>query len=438
MSQIHAAPIRLMMVAPGHFHAALLQKHRHERVDPHAHIFAPLDDDLLRHLKHIHGFNHRTDQPTDWRLSIHTSNDSLNDMLQDRPGNTVVIAGRNRPKISMIQTSVEHGLHVLADKPWIIDSRDLPRLERVLSVAKTRNVVAWDMMTERHDLANRIVGELIQQPKLFGTWKHEGTASKPASALSLESVHFLKKTVAGETLQRPVWWFDESIAGDSLADVGTHLVDLALAWIAPQQTIDASRSVSIRTARRWTLDVHREDFTVMTGRPQFPETLRTQCRGQVLSYWGNGTVELVIGSVPVRITALWELEAPPGDGDRHTFIAHGSVSTITSINNRLISLTPVDPEQAQSLLSELQQWCECRWGDYPKLKPRLSGTTIEFQIPDANRLDHELLFARVFEEFVKYYLDPRSVPDWVSSHLLTKYRITTQASELARIEAGNQ
>ena len=49
-----------------------------------------------------------------------------------RPGNVVVIAGRNSKKIDYILGSVNAGLHVLADKPWIVRSADLPRLEQAI------------------------------------------------------------------------------------------------------------------------------------------------------------------------------------------------------------------------------------------------------------------------------------------------------------------
>ena len=40
-------PIRLMTLAPGHFHAALVQKHMPPGVHRRCHVYAPLDGDLI-------------------------------------------------------------------------------------------------------------------------------------------------------------------------------------------------------------------------------------------------------------------------------------------------------------------------------------------------------------------------------------------------------
>ena len=52
-------------------------------------------------------------------MDVRAGDDFLARMLRERPGNAVIISGRNRPKIDRIPRSVGAGLHVLADKPWI-------------------------------------------------------------------------------------------------------------------------------------------------------------------------------------------------------------------------------------------------------------------------------------------------------------------------------
>ena len=61
----------------------------------------------------------------------------------------MVLSGRNRGKIGLIRASIDAGLHVLADKPWIIQPEDLPELEGTLAAAQSKGVVAYDIMTER-------------------------------------------------------------------------------------------------------------------------------------------------------------------------------------------------------------------------------------------------------------------------------------------------
>ena len=73
----------------------------------------------------------------------------MRSMLRDLAGNVVLFTGRNREKIGRILESLFAGLHVLADKPWIISSGDMPKLEQALALAEERRLAAYDIMTER-------------------------------------------------------------------------------------------------------------------------------------------------------------------------------------------------------------------------------------------------------------------------------------------------
>src|SRR5919108_2675183 len=143
------ADVRLMTLDPGHFHAALVQKEMYPGVAARVDVFAPLGNDLYEHLKRIDGFNRRRERPTAWDLEVHAGADYFERMLREHPGNVVVLSGRNRGKIDRILASVKSGLHVLADKPWILRLDDLPKLEEALAEADQRGVVAYDIMTER-------------------------------------------------------------------------------------------------------------------------------------------------------------------------------------------------------------------------------------------------------------------------------------------------
>src|SRR5262249_48118651 len=118
--------VRLITLDPGHFHAALVQKEMYPGVAPTVHVYAPLGPDLLAHLGRIAGFNSRADKPTAWQLEIHTGSEAQARMLAEKPGNVLVLSGRNRGKIDRIVAAVDAGLHVLADKPWVIDANDQP------------------------------------------------------------------------------------------------------------------------------------------------------------------------------------------------------------------------------------------------------------------------------------------------------------------------
>src|SRR4051794_18271474 len=105
---------RLITLDPGHFHAALIQKEMYAGVANRVAVYAPLGPDLVEHLNRISRFNLRPENPTSWELNIHAAPDFLERMLAERPGNIVVLSGRNRAKIHRIVASLRAGLHVLA------------------------------------------------------------------------------------------------------------------------------------------------------------------------------------------------------------------------------------------------------------------------------------------------------------------------------------
>src|SRR3982750_3495359 len=93
-----------------------------------------------------------------------------------------IFSGRNRGKIERIIAALETGLHVLADKPAIIDPSDLPQLETAISVAQGRGLVFADMMTGRHNPLVRLLQVLRSDPEVFGE-PVPGTSEDPGVSL---------------------------------------------------------------------------------------------------------------------------------------------------------------------------------------------------------------------------------------------------------------
>lgn len=403
-------PIRFVILDPGHFHATLALKRRRADVDPRVQVFAPAGDDLDRFRSQVEAFNSRAVDATDWKLEIESGADWLERFRTERLGNTAVIAGRNKPKIDLILAALESGLNVLADKPWVINSTDLPKLERAHTLAESNALVAWDLMTERHETTNRLLLALAREPAIFGEWK----------SFSLESVHCLKKTVAGTPLRRPAWWFDMRVAGDSLADVGTHLVDLAFLAIAPERTVRPDE-LRVDSSKRWPLLVERVDFETITGIPEFPPEMDRD--GVRLRYAGNGTVEFTLCEVPVRVTTRWEVEHPGGDW--HAIVAHGSRCAVHSEQSpdgrRTIAIRPVSP----GLLASVGDWCARHQSEFPGLSAANDGDAIRLVVPDALHRDHESLFAHVVDDYARLFRDPSTMPEHEWPNRRARYAITT-------------
>ncbi len=197
--------IRLIVVDPGHFHAALVQKEMYPTLSPRVQVYAPLGPDLIDYLTRIARFNQRAEQPTGWEIEVHAAPDFLDRMRGEAPGSIAIFSGRNSAKVERIAAAVEAGLHVLADKPAIIRREDLPRLEAVLKAAEARQLIVADMMTGRLDVVARLIRVLRSDPELFGE-PVAGTQDEPGVRLS--GVHHLLKMVAGVPNPRPAWYFD--------------------------------------------------------------------------------------------------------------------------------------------------------------------------------------------------------------------------------------
>ena len=167
-----------MLLDPAHFHAALVQKEMYSGVSPKVDVYAPLGLDLTDHLVRVARFNLRPDNPTSWQLEIHSGPDFLHRMAAERPGNVVVMSGRNQAKIDRILTSVSSGIHVLADKPWILSSSDLPKIRQALDLADSKRLIAFDIMTERFEITSILQRALVNDPAVFGRLD-PGSPAKP-------------------------------------------------------------------------------------------------------------------------------------------------------------------------------------------------------------------------------------------------------------------
>ena len=432
--QSNMKEVRLMTLEPGHFHAALIQKEMYPGVSPKVNVYAPLGFDLTEHLNRIARFNERPQSPTRWELEVHTGPSSLTRMLQERPGNVVVLSGKNRTKISNIQASVDAGLNVLADKPWIIAAEDLPKLEAVLASAERQKLIAYDIMTERYEITTMLQRELIHDPAVFGEIV-KGTEAEPA--VFMDSVHYILKLVAGAPNIRPAWFFDVRQQGEGLADITTHLADLVQWMLFPEQAINYRKEIEVLAAKRWPTMLTRAQFQRVTNEPQFPEYLRSGMRAEELEYFCNGWVSYRIRGVNAKLNVIWNYEAPAG-GDTHFAVFRGSKSRVEIRQGKDESWRPelyVIPNGAAEL-TEVQRALERRIAalqtKYPGIGVDASGSQLRVTIPDRYRVGHEAHFAEVTTRFLQYFNDSRLMPGWEKANMLAKYYLTTRAVQMSR------
>jgi predicted dehydrogenase len=413
---------RLITLDPGHFHAAMIQKSMYAGVSKRVAVYAPLGPDLIEHLSRIARFNSRGENPTGWELNVHTAPDFLERMLADAPGNIVVLSGRNRAKIGRIRASLDAGLHVLADKPWIIRPEDLPELDAALAAATRKGLIAFDIMTERFEITSILQRELVNEAEVFGQIL---TGSPEEPSVYMESVHHILKLVAGVPNLRPVWFFDVEEQGEALADVGTHLVDLVQWTLFPEIAIDYHSEIRMLAASRWPTTITAEQFRQVTGVP-----------GDGLDYYCNTSVTCTLRGIHTKLDVLWRWEAPEGAGDTHCAVYRGSKSRVEVRQGKEenyrpeLYVVPAYPGVVSALRGKIAALAQA----YPGIGLDEQGGQIRVTIPDRYRVGHEAHFAQVTNQFFEYLKRPETLPAWENPNMLAKYYVSTKGVEMSRAD----
>jgi predicted dehydrogenase len=422
--------IRLVTLDPGHFHAALVQKEALPGVSPQVHVYAPLGFDLLEHLKRVAGYNTRKENPARWELEVHTGDDFLARMLRERPGNVVVIAGRNQGKIDRIKTCVENGLNALVDKPWIIDAGDFPKLEAALNTADAKRLIAYDIMTERSEITTILQRELINDAGVFGTMQ-KGSEGDPA--VYMESIHHLFKIVSGAPNVRPAWFFDVKQQGEGVADVGTHLVDLSQWMLFPEQAIDFRKDVNVLSGRRWPTKMTKDEFKRVTNEPNFPDYPAGNVKDDRLEYFCNGSMTYALRGVHVKLDVIWNYEAPAGGGDTHVAWFKGSKSRVEvrQAQAHTVYVIPNGPSLKAEVMAALEKKVAALQAKYPGVAVADEGEKLRVTFPDKYRDGHEAHFGQVATRFFEYLRDHKRMPAWEKPNMLAKYYTTTKGLELS-------
>lgn len=433
-SMVTRDSVRLITLAPGHFHASLVQKVMYPQVAPTVWVYAPPGAELDEHLKRIEAYNARTNDPTRWQQQLYTGADFFQRMLAERPGNAVVIAGNNREKIDYIAGSLQAGLNVLADKPMCIDAAGFEKLKTSFAVAERKHVLLYDIMTERYEITTILQKALVNDRTVFGQLV-KGSVAEPA--VTKESVHHFFKYVSGKPLRRPAWFFDTAQQGEGIVDITTHLVDLIQWESFPEQTIALS-DVKVLQARRWPTIVTREQFAQVTGLKDFPDYLRGMLNdeGALLDY-ANGELNYTLKGVHARVSVIWNFEAPAGTGDTHFSIMRGSNANVIIRQGKEEDYRPelyveaAGGAEPEALGAALLKAVRKLSATYAGLDLKSDGRRWQILIPDQHRTDHEAHFGQVMEKFLTFLAEGK-LPRWETPNTIAKYYTTIQALELAQ------
>ncbi|WP_276347611.1 putative oxidoreductase C-terminal domain-containing protein [Daejeonella sp. JGW-45] len=421
--------IRIITLDPGHFHAALLQKSMYDEIDSVVHIYAPDGSELENHMKLVESYNSRPDNPTSWKSQVYRGDDYLEKMFSEDAGNVVIISGNNKSKTKYITMAIDSGMNVLADKPLAIDNTGFKSLEAAFKTAKDKNVLLYDIMTERYNIYYMLQRELSQDAELFGTLE-KGSHDNPA--VMQESVHHFYKNVSGKPLVRPAWFFDVEQEGHGLVDITTHMVDLIQWECFPEVALDYTKDIKMLSAKQWPTLISPEQFRKSTKKDQFPDYLSKYVKNNTLEVMSNGEMNYTIKDVHARVSIKWNFEAPDGTGDTHFSQMRGTKANLVIKQGKEQQFKPVvyiDPmnnteQSVQAAIDRLQK-------KFSGVSVKKTGDLWEIVIPENLKVGHEDHFAEVVKKYLQY-LKAGELPSWEVPNMLSKYYTTTQALEMAK------
>jgi len=427
--------MRLVVLDPGHFHAALLQKTMYPGVDANVHVYAEDGPDLADYLQKIDSYNARREDPTAWRTVVHSGADFLDRFSAERAGDVVVISGNNRRKAEHITRAVDAGMHVLADKPMAIDAAGFESLRNAFAAAAKKRVLLYDIMTERHEITTMLQKAFSRLPAVFGELS-EGSEREPA--VVKESVHYFSKLVSGEPIKRPAWFFDVAQQGEGLVDITTHLVDLVQWECFPAEMLDFDRDIRILGAKRWPTAISPAEFTQLTRLPSYPGYLQKDVQPDgALHTYANGEILYRIKGVHATVRVLWHFEPPAGAGDSHYSVMRGSQANLVirqgaaEGHRPVLYVEPGARVDAADFAGAMRDALRTLREDFPGVDAQRSGDAWRVLVPDAYHVGHEAHFAQVAEQFLAY-VERGALPDWEVPDMLAKYETTTRALERAR------
>nr|AWJ66143.1 L-fuco-beta-pyranose dehydrogenase [uncultured bacterium] len=421
-----------MTLDPGHFHAALVQKTMYDKVDSTIYVFAPDGSEVQDFLNKIESYNTRTDLPTSWMVNPYLGKDYLQQMISEKPGNVMVVAGKNSKKIDYILAAVKAGLNVYADKPLVINPEGFVKLKEAFRIAQQNKVLIYDIMTERFESTTALQKLFSTLPMVFGNLT-DGSLSEPA--ISKESVHHFFKYVSGQPLIRPAWFFDVKEEGEGIVDVTTHLVDLVQWEAFPDQIID-STDIEMLTAKRWPTILSKEEFQKVTGLKEFPDYLQKDINYGKLHVYSNGEMTYKINGKYAKVSVIWNYQAPEGTGDTHFSIMRGTKSNLIIKQGEDEHYKPIlyiETKGYDGFEGVLNNALETKINEhFPGTKAeRVSETVWKINLPEKYKIGHEAHFAQVTENYLNY-LELGTLPEWEVPNMVAKYYTTMEAYKMTK------
>ena len=421
------AAARLVLIDPGHFHAALSQKRANPGLSPEVSVFAPRGRELDDYLELVASFNGRAASPTCWREDVYAGEDFLEKFRHAAEGwgghSVVVLAGRNDRKGDYALAAVESGCHVLSDKPMAITPAVFERTRSAALLAKERGLCFADMMTARHSFRARLQARLARCRAFYGD-QEKGTPDDPS--VVMESVHHFYKRVDGRPLRRPAWYYDTAKQGEGIVDVATHMVDRVQWSLFPGLRLSAADVVMV-AAKEWPTVITPEQYELSTGE-------RVNAPFDCLC---NGSFTYSLRGVHCRVSVVWNFQATAGAGDTGHSLLRGTKAEVFTRQGPAEGYRPVlyaRPRRADDAGFEaaLRSALASLSAETPGLACERAGDEGLWRItyPERYEVSHEEQFALVLEDFLRQVGGGRPDADGIDN-LIVKYHTLVEAWKTA-------
>jgi predicted dehydrogenase len=420
-----AAPVKLIILDPGHGHATFMQGSMNPEIDPEVHVYAPAGPDVQQYINSIERANSRKNNPTHWKLVLYTGPDYLKKMLAEKKGNAVLISGNNSKKSLYVKSSVKAGFHVIADKPMAIT--DFKSLEKSFEIAERKKVVLFDPMDLRYDISNILQKELALMPDLFGSLQ-KGTLENPA--LVQANLHHYLKGPAGQTGVRPAWFFDVEQQGHGIVDVSTHLVDLNQ-WLGfPGASMNYKTDIKVISSSEWPTKLSPSQFKLVTKVDKYPDYLQKDLQDSMLVVYSNGEMNYTINGIHSKVTVLWNYKEPPGSSDTHYSLMRGTKADLE------IRQGPEEKYKATLYIklntgSDKAEFEKSILTAQQQLQQKYPGTEFVKKGNEWEVRPGKYLRTNSAEVAVKYIKEGK-MPEWEAPNMIAKYYTTIEALRKAK------
>jgi hypothetical protein len=189
-------------------------------------------------------------------------------------------------------------------------------------------------------------------------------------------------------------------------------------------------------AKRWPTLISLEEFKGVTGLDNYPDYLQKDLKDGKLNVFSNGEMIYQIKGVFAKVSVEWKYQAPPGGGDTHYSVMHGTkcdliikqgaeekfLPTLYIENIKGVSINDFTAKLKQSLGAL----------PYDSLQVETVGKNIlKVNVPNRYRVSHEEHFGQVMTKFLEY-LKEGNLPEWEVPGMITKYYTTTSALKIAK------